>query len=86
MIIIGAYFYSKYEYFYYLYNLIIKIETKMADIEYIIQDDIYYWLVFTVFFSIASIIGAIIFIATYKFMVYLRDERLRKKAKKELGP
>ena len=58
----------------------------MVEIEYIIQDDIYYWLVFTVFFSIASIVGAIIFIATYKFMVHMRNERLKKKAKREIGP
>jgi hypothetical protein len=51
----------------------------MVEIEYI-QDDIYYWLVFTVFFSVASIVGAIIFVITYKIMVYMRNERLRKKA------
>ena len=51
----------------------------MVEIEYI-QDDIYYWLVFTVFFSVASIVGAITFVITYKVMVHMRNERLRKKA------
>lgn len=56
----------------------------MVEIEYV-QDDIYYWLVFTVFFSMASIIGAIVFVSSYKVMVCLRNERLKSKVSKEFN-
>jgi hypothetical protein len=56
----------------------------MIEVEYI-QDEIYYWLVFTVFFSILSVIGAALFVASYKLMVYLREKKLKKKAWNEFG-
>ena len=56
----------------------------MVDVEYI-QDDIYYWLVFTVFFGSVSVIGSALFVISYKIMVKLRIKRLRSKAHEEFG-
>lgn len=47
------------------------------------QDEIYYWLVFTVFFSLLAIFGATMFVISYKLMIYLRKKRLIQKAKDE---
>lgn len=50
----------------------------MIEIE-ITQDEIYYWLIFTVFFSSLSVIGATIFVISYKIMICLRSKRLKQK-------
>lgn len=57
---------------------------ELIQIEYS-QDDIYYWLVFTVFFSSLSLIGAVLFVSTYTYMVYLRRKRLEEKGCQEYG-
>lgn len=59
-----------------------KLEFKMIEVEFI-QDEIYYWLVFTVFSSVLAVFGAIIFVISYKLMIYLRMKRLYRKARSE---
>jgi hypothetical protein len=59
----------------------------MFEIEYVqdTQDEIYYWLVFTVFFSSLSVLGATLFVIGYKLMIYLRDKKIKKKGRIEYG-
>jgi len=54
----------------------------MIEVEFI-QDEIYYWLVFTVFSSVLAVIGATAFVISYKLMVYLRKKRLHQKARNQ---
>lgn len=54
----------------------------MIEVEFI-QDEIYYWLVFTVFFSGLTVFGATMFVISYKTMIYLRKQRLHRKARNE---
>ncbi len=55
---------------------------KYIEIEYE-QDEIYYWLIFTVFFSSMSVLAACLFVISYKYMLYLRKKRLKNKVKSE---
>ena len=59
----------------------------MIEIEYTqdTQDEIYYWLVFTVFFSVLSVIGACLFVSGYKLMIYFREKKIKKKGRIEYG-
>lgn len=51
----------------------------MIEVE-IRQDDTYYWLVFTIFFSVVAVVGAALFVISYKIMLCLRRKRLGEKA------
>lgn len=54
----------------------------MIEVE-IVQDEIYYWLLFTVISSVLAVIGAVAFVLSYKIMIYLRKKRLYRKARQE---
>lgn len=54
----------------------------MIEVE-IVQDEIYYWLLFTVISSVLAVVGAVAFVLSYKIMVYLRKKRLYRKARQE---
>jgi hypothetical protein len=49
------------------------------------QDEIYYWLVFTVFFSVLSVIGAAAFVIAYKVMLHLRKKRIMEKVRSKFA-
>jgi hypothetical protein len=49
------------------------------------QDEIYYWLVFTVFFSVLSVIGSALFVVSYKLMLYFRKKRIMEKARSKFA-
>ena len=52
---------------------------KMIEIEYV-QDEIYYWLVFTVFFSVLAVFGGAAFVVTFQVMLCMRRARIERKA------
>lgn len=54
----------------------------MIEVEFV-QDELYYWLLFTVLSSALAVIGAVAFVVSYKVMIYLREKRLYRKARQE---
>jgi hypothetical protein len=48
-------------------------------------DELYDWLLFTIIFGILSMIGAFLFVFSYKIMILLRRRRLEEKAEAEFG-
>ena len=57
---------------------------EYSELEYE-HDEIYYWLVFTVFFGSMCVAGACLFVLTYKCMVCMRKKRIENKAKSEFA-